>query len=142
MSTSDHTNDLLAIQRLSAVYARGLDRFDIEEVMIGFTADATFDAEPVGLERYVGTDAIREFFGHNQEVMADQIHLFGNFVIDFHGDDRATGTNYLWQDGHTHDGSRVHTVAMNDDEYIRTADGWKIATRTVSALLPPQLDAY
>jgi prepilin-type processing-associated H-X9-DG protein len=134
--------DLESIRALSAVYARGLDRFDMTEIMSIFTPDAVFDATPVGLEVYQGAAAIEAFFGHNQQVMGDQIHLFSNFVIEFGDPDSASGTNYLWQDGHTKDGSRVHTVAFNEDEYVRTADGWRLAKRTCSPLLPPQLDAY
>src|SRR3954447_11176310 len=112
--TYDHAQlaDLESIKALSAVYARGLDRFNMAEIMCVFTDDAVFDATPVGLEVYEGSAAIQEFFGHNQSVMGDQIHLFSNFVIEFDGPDAAHGTNYLWQDGHTKEGARVHTVAF------------------------------
>ena len=137
--------ELLAIYeitRLSAVYARGLDRFSIDDILCVFTPDATFDARPVGLTEFTGTEAIREFFSHNQDVMADQIHLFGNFIVDLDGPDEAHGTSYLWQDGHTHDGGRVHTVGFNVDEYQKTDGEWLITRRTVHPLLPPQLEAY
>jgi prepilin-type processing-associated H-X9-DG protein len=140
--TPDQLTDLESIKVLSAVYARGLDRFNMREIMSIFTDDAVFDATPVGLEVYKGSAAIEEFFGHNQEVMADQIHLFSNFVVEFDGPDTAHGTNYLWQDGHTKDGSRVHTVAFNEDHYVKADGKWLVSKRTCSPLLPPQLDAY
>ena len=134
--------DLESIKTLSAVYARGLDRFSMVEIMSVFTQDAVFDATPVGLEVYEGASAIEEFFGHNQAVMGDQIHLFSNFVIEFDGPDAAHGTNYLWQDGHTKEGARVHTVAFNEDRYVKSDGGWLVSKRVCSPLLPPQLDAY
>jgi prepilin-type processing-associated H-X9-DG protein len=140
--STDQLADLESIKTLSAVYARGLDRFNMDEIMSVFAPDAVFDATPVGLEVYEGPAAIEEFFGHNQSVMADQIHLFSNFVIEFDGPDAAHGTNYLWQDGHTKEGSRVHTVAFNEDQYKRTDGRWLVSKRICSPLLPPQLDAY
>ncbi|ROZ99073.1 nuclear transport factor 2 family protein [Gordonia sp. OPL2] len=138
----DRTADVEDIRMLSARYARGLDTFDMDALMEPYAPDAVFDAGPMGLESYAGTDAIREFFAHNQEVMADQMHLFSNFIIEFDGDDAAHGSNYLLQDGHNKDGATVKCFCMNTDTYRRTADGWRIATRRISPLMPPQLDAY
>jgi len=96
----------------------------------------------MGLEAYSGKDALREFFGHNQEVMADQMHLFGNFIVDFDGSDAAHGTNYLLQDGHNKNGATVKCFCRNDDTYVRVAGRWRIAARQISPLMPPQLEDY
>jgi ketosteroid isomerase-like protein len=134
--------DLQEIQMLSNRYARGLDSFDIEGLLAPFADDATFDASPVELGVFEGIDAIREFFEHNQSTMADQMHLFSNFLIDFDGEGEAHGSNYLVQDGHTKDGVRIQTWALNEDRYSRTPDGWRIVYRRVSALMPPDLEGY
>ncbi len=141
-SVGNRAGDVMAIQMLSARYARGLDHFRMDELLEPYAADAVFDATPMGLESYTGIDTIREFFAHNQEVMADQMHLFSNFVIEFDGPDAAHGTNYLLQDGHTKDGATVRCFCMNEDTYRRTGGVWRIATRKISPLMPPQLDAY
>jgi len=112
--------DIEEIRMLSARYAKGLDTFDMEALMAPYAPDAVFDAAPMGLESYSGTDAIRDFFAHNQEVMADQMHLFSNFIIDFDGPDQAHGSNYLLQDGHNKEGSTVKCFCMNEDVYRRT----------------------
>ncbi|MFC8045453.1 nuclear transport factor 2 family protein [Nocardia sp. NPDC057353] len=140
--STDRIADIEEIRMLSARYARGLDRFDMDALMEPYADDAVFDAGPMGLESYAGARAIREFFQHNQDVMADQMHLFGNFIVEFDSDDLARGTNYLLQDGHNNDGATVRCYCMNEDTYRRTADGWRIASRRISPLMPPQLDAY
>ncbi len=134
--------DIEEIRMLSARYAKGLDTFDMDALMAPYAPDAVFDAAPMGLESYSGTDAIRDFFAHNQEVMADQMHLFSNFIIDFDDADQAHGSNYLLQDGHNKEGSTVKCFCMNEDVYRRTPDGWRIASRTISPLMPPQLESY
>ncbi|WP_072803198.1 nuclear transport factor 2 family protein [Rhodococcoides yunnanense] len=134
--------DIEEIRMLSARYALGLDRFDMDALMAPYAPDAVFDAGPMGLESYSGTEAIREFFSHNQEVMADQMHLFSNFLIEFDGPDEAHGSNYLLQDGHNKDGATVKCFCLNEDTYRRTDTGWHIASRRISPLMPPQLEGY
>ena len=141
-ATTGSAADFEEICQLSARYARGLDAFDMDALLEPFSDDAVFDAAPMGLDVYSGKDALREFFGHNQDVMADQMHLFGNFVVDFDGADAAHGTNYLLQDGHNKDGATVKCFCRNDDTYQRVAGRWQIATRRISPLMPPQLEGY
>jgi ketosteroid isomerase-like protein len=141
-ATPGSAADFDEICQLSARYARGLDAFDMDALLEPFSDDAIFDAGPMGLDAYAGKDALREFFGHNQEVMADQMHLFGNFVVDFDGADAAHGTNYLLQDGHNRDGATVKCFCRNDDTYVRVAGRWRIAIRQISPLMPPQLEDY
>jgi hypothetical protein len=134
--------DLEDIRMLSARYARGLDRFSMPELLEPFADDAVFDASPMGLSAYTGKAALEEFFGHNQEVMADQMHLFGNFIVEFSDEVTAHGTNYLLQDGHTKDGSTVRCFCINEDTYSKASGTWRIASRTIRPLMPPQLEAY
>src|SRR5689334_6660486 len=93
--------DLQEIQMLTNRYAHRLDSYDIEGLLAPFAEDTTFDMTPVELGVFEGIDAIREFFEHNQSTMADQMHLFSNFLVEFDGEDEAHGSNYLLQDGHT-----------------------------------------
>lgn len=50
--THDRTADIEEIRALSARYARGLDRFSMDELLEPFADDAVFDAAPMGLEGY------------------------------------------------------------------------------------------
>jgi ketosteroid isomerase-like protein len=134
--------DRIEITELSHRYATALDRFDLDGLLAPFSEDIVFDCRPVGLEEFKGKAALKEFFVHNIEAMADQIHLFGNQIVEFDGADEAHGSNYLVQDGHAKNGARIQTWALSNDRYVRTADGWRIAQRIVSPLLPPQLEGY
>ena len=33
-------------------------------------------------------------------------------------------------------------IALNEDTYRRTADGWRIASRRISPLTPPEMDGF
>jgi ketosteroid isomerase-like protein len=149
MSASDVTTDPVAqlldreaIKELTHRYGRALDTFDLEGIVEIWVPDGVFDVTPFGLDLLEGHEALRTFFRHNQEVMANQIHLFANHIIEFDGPDEAHGTNYLFQDGYTNDGARIHCLGLNEDRYTRTAEGWRITTRTIRPLVTPKLEGY
>ncbi len=135
--------DLLDIQRATHVYARGLDRFDPQEAASAFTDDAVWDATPVGLERFEGRAAILGFFERDAAAIADQFHVITNHVVDLDDDGTtARGTNYVFSEGHTKSGAAFKAIALNEDTYRRTPEGWRIATRRISALTPPELEGF
>src|SRR3954447_13899263 len=143
MATTDPRGpDLEEIRALTHRYGLALDTFDLDGIVEGFTPDGTFYFSAFGLEVCEGDESIRSFFAHNQGVMANQIHMFSNHIIDFDSADNAHGTNYLQQDGYTHDGARIQCLGMNRDRYVRTEDGWRIAHRVISPLVPFHLEGY
>ena len=135
--------DVLDIQRATHLYARGLDRFDPQEAASAFTDDAVWDATPVGLERFEGREAILGFFERDAAAIADQFHVITNHVVDLSEDgETATGTNYVFSEGHTNSGAAFKAIALNEDTYRRTPSGWRIAARRISALTPPELEGF
>ena len=139
--------DVLDIQRATHVYARGLDRFDPQEAASAFTDDAVWDATAVGLERFEGRAAILGFFERDASAIADQFHVITNHVVDFPDDadgdgTTASGTNYVFSEGHTKSGAAFKAIALNEDTYRRTPEGWRIAGRRISALTPPELEGF
>ena len=135
--------DVLDIQRATHLYARGLDRFDPAEAASAFTDDAVWDATPVGLERFEGREAILGFFERDAAAIADQFHVITNHVVDLSEDGgTATGTNYVFSEGHTNSGAAFKAIALNEDTYRRTPSGWRIAERRISALTPPELEGF
>ena len=135
--------DVLDIQRATHLYARGLDRFDPAEAASAFTDDAVWDATPVGLERFEGREAILGFFERDAAAIADQFHVITNHVVDLSEDgETATGTNYVFSEGHTNSGAAFKAIALNEDTYRRTPSGWRIAERRISALTPPELEGF
>lgn len=138
----EHAADRLEIMQLSHVYARGLDRFDPAEALSAFSGDAVWDATAVGLERFEGREKIREFFERDAGSVADQFHIITNHVVEFDGPDAAHGTNYVFSEGHSRTGATFRATALNEDTYVRTSDGWRIASRAISPLTPPELEGF
>ena len=137
------TDDVLEIQRATHLYARGLDRFDPQEALSAFTDDAVWDATPVGLERFEGREAILAFFERDAAAIADQFHIITNHVVDVDdGGETARGTNYVFSEGHTRSGAAFKAIALNEDTYRRTPDGWRIASRRISPLTPPEMEGF
>ena len=141
-ATDTRVTDLEEIRALTHRYGLALDTFDLDGIVEVFAPEATFDCSAFGLEVCEGAESIRAFFAHNQQVMANQIHMFSNHIIDFDGPDEARGTNYLEQDGYTHDGARIQCLGLNRDRYLRSDDGWRIAHRVITPLVPFHLEGY
>jgi hypothetical protein len=134
--------ELEAIRALTYRYGLALDTFDLDAIVAIWIPEGVFDCSAFGLERLEGHESIRAFFDHNQGVMADQMHMFSNHIIEFDSATEAHGTNYLYQDGHTHDGARICCLGLNHDQYVKTGSGWRIKERTISPLVTPQLEGY
>jgi hypothetical protein len=134
--------ELEAIRALTYRYGLALDTFDLDAIVAIWIPEGVFDCSAFGLERLEGHESIRAFFDHNQGVMADQMHMFSNHIIEFDSPTEAHGTNYLYQDGHTHDGARICCLGLNRDQYVKTDSGWRIKERTISPLVTPQLEGY
>ena len=139
---ADQLAHLEAIRALTHRYGLALDTFDLDGTVAVFAVDAVFDCTAFGLERLEGHDSIRAFFEHNEQAMASQMHLFANHVISFDGPRAAHGTNYLLQDGQTKTGDRITCLGLNRDRYVLTDEGWRIQARTITPLVPPQLEGY
>jgi hypothetical protein len=138
----DRLADMEAIRTLTHGYGLALDSFDVSGAVDVFAPDGVFDCTAFGLERLDGHDRLRVFFEHNREAMASQMHMFANHIIAFDGPASAHGTNYLLQDGYTRNGDRVTCLGLNRDHYVLTDDGWRIQARTITPLVPPQLEGY
>jgi hypothetical protein len=134
--------EIEAIRTLTHRYGLALDSFDVAAAVGVFVADGVFDCTAFGLERLEGHESLRAFFEHNHGAMASQMHLFANHVIVLDGPGAAHGTNYLLQDGFTKNGDRVTCLGLNRDRYARTDEGWRIQARTITPLVPPQLEGY
>jgi ketosteroid isomerase-like protein len=134
--------DRLEIIEATHTYALGLDRLDPELALSAYTDDAVWDASAVGLERYEGSDQIRGFFERDRDAIAEQFHILTNHIVQFTGPDEAVGTNYVFSEGQMKSGARFEAAALNDDTYRRTPDGWRIASRVITALTTPEMDGF
>jgi len=128
------TLDVEAIRRLTHDYSWAVDNFRLEEIVDLFAADAVFDLRGFGAPEEVrGHDAIRASFAGLIENLTACTHLTMNHLIDVEGE-TARGTIYCHAFVVGPDGSRDDNLALYEDRYTRTEDGWKFQHRSVKPL--------
>jgi ketosteroid isomerase-like protein len=129
-------SDTEAIVRLTHDYAFYNDTFDLDALVALFVDGAYFDMQPAGLDRYDGVPAIREFFERERRALSHVVHFTSNHRVDVDGDE-ATGTAYFHAIGITRRaGAENQARGYYDDQYVRTAAGWRFRSRRSVPLLP------
>jgi len=131
MTRLDDTADRVELRALVDRYAIAADSRDRAGFAAVFTADGVLAVGPgPGL---VGPDAIPAPLDYLDEHYTHTMHFVGNHDVTLDGDN-ATGTVYclahhLWT---RDDEMFVSCMAMRYfDRYVRTADGWRIARRSM-----------
>lgn len=112
------TADLIELNDLCSRYMLLCSQFIGDRWLEVFTPDVIYNA--------FGTDYTLERFPALLEA-APRGQFIGNMpVVEFHGDDRATGKqHFVFVDQQTH----TMRIAWYNDEYVRTPDGWRIHRR-------------
>jgi 3-phenylpropionate/cinnamic acid dioxygenase small subunit len=108
-------------------YATGIDRRDWPLFRTAFTPDCELDYGQIGT--WSGVDAVAEFMEVSHAGAGHTMHRLSNMAIAVTGD-TATARTYI--DGlilAADNASGVNAVGFYDDELVRTAEGWRIATR-------------
>jgi hypothetical protein len=124
--------DHLALQQLATEYANAVDSKQWDRLDKVFGLDSIVDYTATGgiAARY---PEIKQWLPKNLKFFQSYMHLMGNFAFEVDGD-TATGQVSCYNPMVVRrllGGSR-HTVIFGiwyHDTYIRTADGWRIATR-------------
>jgi hypothetical protein len=115
------TDDLVELHQLCARYMLLCSEFVDERWQEVFTPDAVYTAfgTPYALDRFPALLAA-----------APRGQFIGNMpVVEFDGDDRATGKqHFVFFDQQTH-GVRL---GWYNDEYVRTPGGWRIRSRSTT----------
>jgi len=118
---TDRTSDLVALHQLCARYMLLTSQFVDGRWLEVFTADGVYNAfgTDYGLDRFPALLAA-----------APRGQFMGNMpVVEFDGDDHATGKqHFLFVDQTTH----AMRLGWYRDEYVRTADGWRIHRRSTT----------
>lgn len=132
MKSLQELSDRLEIQDLITDYSYAVDTHSWSDLDAIFTADAVLDFTATGGERG-DLPAIKEFFERALNLFSGHQHLVATSKIEIDGD-TATGRTlchnpmYLAGDGGA---QRVIFVGLwYHDTFVRTADGWRIDTRT------------
>lgn len=113
------------IEAVLVRYATGIDSRDWPLLRTCFADDARFDYGGIG--SWDDPDALVDYLRRSH--YGPSLHRLSNFVIDVDGD-RATSRTYV---DALVTGPRgygvVHSFGWYDDDWRRTADGWRIACR-------------
>jgi hypothetical protein len=126
--------DRLAIDDLTSRYNELLDAMRIPELLELWTDDAEFRVED-GDEPVVvrGRDALSAFCLENG---SDSVHLTMNAIAEIDGDVATQRCRIILgtrSAGREPGSSSWVTSAYYEDRLVRTADGWRFATRTFRA---------
>lgn len=126
-------SDQQAIIDLAIAYTWALDTRQFDQLDAVFAADATADLHGV---RCDGRDAIVARIERPLTLLDATQHLIGNHQVHVDGD-TATHRCYL-QSQHvkrgTPGGDNYLIGGIYDDRLARTADGWRITHRTMTAV--------
>jgi uncharacterized protein (TIGR02246 family) len=125
VSDGSERGDALAIGRLVDEYADAVARGDVEAFGRCWTPDGRWTGP--GLDRE-GVDAITEAFAKMRRriATAEQEIVEGDVTVE---GERAIGTWTIHETIVDLDGSERERVGRYDDEYRRTPDGWRFASR-------------
>ncbi len=133
MTTVEALADQWSLQRLVIDYADAIDHREFDRLDQIFTPDAYIDYRAMG-----GIDGrypdVRAWLAQALVHFPQYMHLVGNLRFDVQGD-HATGRVSCFNPMVLPDGmapSPGHTMFLGlwyDDEYVRTADGWRMTQR-------------
>jgi ketosteroid isomerase-like protein len=134
--------DVLALLSLQAEYADGADSFSGAAYASVFTEDGVLDATHTGIPAVAGRAAIAKLMDDTFAQQTHNCHMTTNQRVLSVDGDRATGRCYFFQRSILRNGGRTEFSGRYEDEYRRTAEGWKISRRVLIELLPTVLDGY
>ena len=131
-------NDLTAISNLKYTYGEVIDRLvrdggkgDPSGLLSVFTEDASLNLIEAGLIHVHGHDAIIDLFTNTlPPAVAWMWHAFHNPLVTIDGD-KATGHWLLLAySAETAGAAPRATVGRYEEEYVRTAQGWRTSAVT------------
>lgn len=130
--------DRFEIQDLYSNYAYHYDRGEAQDWAQLFTEDGTFGR--AGEEPARGREELERFAAENLEANPGVTHHTTNVTAEADGSaDRARGRAYALVVRVDEDGAvRLRNVGTYEDLLVRTASGWRFASRVFSSGLPSE----
>jgi ketosteroid isomerase-like protein len=117
-----------AIRALGARYAIAADAHDFDAYVACYTPDGVFEIP--GLARLQGPEQLA---GMIAGLDFPTLHVTTDPLIDVDGDRATQWTAFVLFARHPNENEmRVLTTARYVDELVRTADGWRFASRTAT----------
>jgi hypothetical protein len=130
VSDADH----LSLTRLVVEIAWRIDHGQADRVWELFVADGVLDTSGTPL---VGHDAIRDWGRARVASTVRTSHICSGMRFIDRGNGRATGSTLLtvfMHDGEGRGPAVPAVVGEDTDEFVRTDDGWRFASRTFETL--------
>ena len=120
--------DLIALHELRARYTHHYDGGDLDRFVALFAHDGVLQLGPAGFAR--GHDELRAALAGPMQTASFACHFTSDEITEFTGDDTARGTSrFAVHYGRSPD---IQGAGTYHDEYRRTGDGWRFASRTIS----------
>jgi len=135
-------SDEAEIRALTCRYADCYDHADADGYGGTFLRDGVLDSAAIGFGIAIGPEAIADVVRQVRPQQAHVIHVVTNHLIEITGADTARGSCYYIARSRLHNGGRGEYLGRYEDEYRRTADGWRFARRTIVPLLPPDAEGF
>ena len=136
MRSAQDVADILELTELTSRYAYAMDGREWEVLRTLFTDDVELDYG-LGEENIMrGADLFVSSCEATLTQMDATHHIFANHLFQVDGD-RAKGRYYMHAQHLKHGvpGGALHTLGgLYEDEFVRTADGWKISKRAYRAI--------
>lgn len=124
----EQVSDRLEIEDLIADYADAIDRVDVDALDAIFTQDAHIDYSATGGATGSYTE-VKSFLKKALPAFKSTQHLIANYQIKLDGD-RATGKIMCFNPMELAGDVPIFFIGLwYLDEYVRTADGWRISRR-------------
>ena len=128
------TDDIFAIQQLEAFCHHAVDHHDQSLFPLVFSPDARFDGRLCGGPLCVGMDEIVAFFARGKPPHPPSHHMTNCWVREVDG---RVLVKMKWLVPDLVGGTFVG--GDNDDEVVKTADGWRIRERVASVRYPGEI---
>jgi hypothetical protein len=131
-------DDFEELRQLSARYAHFADFGGADDVALLFAEDGVWDGRQSGQPLREGHDAIRDGFTRGPAAMR-WFHLTGNHVVTRIDGETAEGSEYAMAVSAVEKSHLLFALTRLDDEYVKTADGWRFRKRTLVPLMRARL---
>ena len=112
-------------------YCRGMDLLDMDLIAGSFTEDGFLDIGPEPRLQTRGASAIHEAMKRMKRFARSSHHL-SNIQIEFQSTDRAHCVSYILAWHELADGHSGTMMGQYHDEFVRTAQGWRILARQLT----------
>jgi hypothetical protein len=125
--------DQLAVCRLVSTWGPAADTGNGQAAAAIWTDDAVLETETGQLEGAAAIGAMIDGDGQGQLVARGCAHVHSFPLVSIQGD-RASATNYGRVYLHSDAGYELWRVSVNNWEFRRTTDGWRVSGRRVHVI--------